>query len=218
MANEQSMSERRDADFAAALSAFLDGEIDRSTARFVIRRLENDREARAKLERMSLIGACLRGEFAARSRPSLPDRVAAALASEDLARRRRFGGQWRWPVGLSAAVAVTALTLLAGGPATMEPSPTAGLAVTQAALSGGLRPERPQPIAAPAPFADVRTVRWTLSESRPQSGWPLVAEPPPYLRLLGSGSPALAPGQVAVPVALSRPRPPESPVEPAPRR
>lgn len=220
MASNEHMSEARNSDFGESLSVFFDGEIDRDAARFVIRRLESDAEARAKLERMALIGACLRGELVSSRRPSLADRVAAGLAAEERDWRRRRSLWWRWPVGIAAAASVAAVVLLAGGPAPMPQSPVTGLAASPPVVSAGSRSDGRLPGTVPPPFVELRTASWMPGEHRSQvqSRWLLSTEPPAYLRLLKTDPLAPPLGQGAVPASLSRPLQAESPLEQDRRR
>lgn len=220
MASDDPIKERQDAVFNEALSAFLDGESERDEVRFLIRRLEVDRGARAALERFALIGACLRGELSAGVRPSIADRVAATLAAEERARVGRLSRWWRWPAGLAIAATVAGIALLAGGPAPPlgEESRAAGLAAVPAQPSPVQRPERAILPTSPALLPDVRTVSWVVPERRPPGHWPLVAEPPAYLRLLRVESPPLLSVQEAAGVGRLRPASAESPVTAPPQR
>ncbi len=214
------MSEARNSDFAESLSVFFDGEIERDAARFVIRRLESDAEARAKLERMALIGACLRGELVSGRRPSLADRVAAGLAAEEREWRRRRNLWWRWPIGIAAAASVAAVVLLGGGPAPMPQSPVTGLAASPPAVAAGSRSDARLPGAVPPPLVELRTASWMPDGHRSpmQNRWLLATEPPAYLRLLRTDPLAPSLGQGAVPASFSRPLQAESAREQDPRR
>ncbi len=219
MASDVHMSKDADSGLAEELSAFHDGEIDRDKARFLIRRLINDREARARLERFALIGACLRGEGVTGARPSLADRVAAALDAEGhAARRGRLGRWWRWPAGLAVAAAVAGVALLAGSPVPTDAPAIGGMAAVQPSPSATPRSERvPFPVG-PAPLPELRTVSWIAPERRVQRDWPLVAEPPAYLRLLRGEQASAQPGHGVATMRASRTLPAESSVESPPRR
>ncbi|MDW8479660.1 MAG: sigma-E factor negative regulatory protein [Xanthomonadales bacterium] len=124
------------------LSAFLDGEIDREAARFLIRRLERDPAARARLGRLAMIGACLRGETRGRPDTRLAARVAELIAREcrPPARRRAW---WSWPVGAALAAGVAGAVLLAGAPPVSERgtgSPAAGVVAGTADVAPGEQP------------------------------------------------------------------------------
>ena len=93
------------------LCAWMDGELPSDEARFLERRLANDRELRAQWERWQLASACLKGQPLRLMRGDIGERVQAAIAGspESLATAKR-GPIWGWGVAASLA----ALALLIG--------------------------------------------------------------------------------------------------------
>ncbi len=97
------------------LSALMDGELSPDEARFLLRRLQHDRELSAQWERWQLCGDALRGQARAPAPAGFAERVAAGIAAEprvaapvaDIAPRGRL---LRWGSGaLAASVALVAL-------------------------------------------------------------------------------------------------------------
>jgi len=114
------------------LSALADGELERETSRFLLRRLEREPELAARFGRYQMIRTCLRREDAPLAPPDFADKVMAALADEQ-PRRNRFQeilqSRFLRPVaGGAIAAAVAAMALIATTP--MQPDMAPTVAVT----------------------------------------------------------------------------------------
>jgi negative regulator of sigma E activity len=144
------------------LSAMLDGELAPDQARFMLRRLEHDRELAACWERWQVCGDVLRGRHEALLPADFSLRVADAIAGQEraapaqapvaahgLSRWARWGGG----AALAASVAMAALFVGRQAPeATGEPAVPATVVASTAAPGDATQPApaRPAP-ATPAP-------------------------------------------------------------------
>jgi len=108
------------------LSSLMDGEINKDTGRFLIRRLGSDTEMRETWARYHLVRDCLRhqegsvlgGQFSSRVRQALED-VDAKEA------RPTFAARWLKPVAgvaIAASVALMAIVTVGPGQVTMDGS------------------------------------------------------------------------------------------------
>lgn len=144
------------------LSAMLDGELPPDQAKFMLRRLEHDRELAACWERWQVCGDVLRGRHEALLPADFSRRVADAIAGQDrtvsaqapavsrgLSRWARWGGG----AALAASVAMAALFVGRQAPeAAGEPAAPATVIASTAAPDDATQPApaRPAP-AVPAP-------------------------------------------------------------------
>lgn len=151
------------------LSAMLDGELPPDQAKFMLRRLEHDRELAACWERWQVCGDVLRGRHEALLPADFSRRVADAIAGQDHAAaasiapagagRRPRWARWGGGAALAASVAMAALFVgrqapeSATGPAPSRvvAATTAQDAVASATDPAGTTPTAPKP--APAPDA-----------------------------------------------------------------
>ncbi len=133
------------------LSALIDGELDGSQARFLLRRLEGDADLAGQWSRWHFARACLRGDAGPPLRADFGARIAAALAAEPAPRRGLGGGALRWAGGLAVAASVAVAALLAVPPSS-SPDPT------------------PLAASTPAPGATVAASRLTERDLRPGLG------------------------------------------------
>jgi len=102
------------------LSALMDGELAPDQARFLLRRLEHDRELAGSWERWHLAGDVLRGRAVATLPQDFPARIGTALAGERtaMANAARRAPAWlSWSGGAALAASVAVVALLAGRPA-----------------------------------------------------------------------------------------------------
>jgi negative regulator of sigma E activity len=144
------------------LSAMLDGELAPDQARFMLRRLEHDRELAACWERWQVCGDVLRGRHEALLPADFSRRVADAIAGQDVAAPAQLPaaahGRSRWArwgggAALAASVAMAALFVGRQAPeATGEPAAPATVVASAAAPDDATQPApaRPAP-AAPTP-------------------------------------------------------------------
>ncbi len=130
------------------LSAFCDGEIARDEVRFLLRRLDNDAEARQRFASYHLIGAALRGEatttagadFAASVMARLDDDAAASPVARTLPwLKAGFGGLIAAGV---AAVALVAIAPPAGNPTAGVPTLANATGLRNEDLSQGVPLQR----------------------------------------------------------------------------
>ncbi len=90
------------------LSAWMDGELPADEARFLQRRLHNDKALREQWERWQIASACLRGQPVARMDADLPGRITAGIAqaaNDPQARRPKLA----WLASAAALVLAVAL-------------------------------------------------------------------------------------------------------------
>lgn len=114
-----------------SLSALLDGELERSQARFLLRRSAHDAELGARFERWRLAGDCVQRQRVMLMPAGFSGRVMAALADE-AAPRRGLGPVLRWAGGAAVAASVALAALLA-----VQPDPVADGADGPALAAGG---------------------------------------------------------------------------------
>jgi sigma-E factor negative regulatory protein RseA len=100
------------------LSSFIDGEVDKSAAGFLVRRLANDDVLKATWDRYHMIRDCMRQQDAQLVQADLCSRVRQAIDLEDseaVAVRRQVG--WLKPVaGMAIAASVAMVAILNVGP------------------------------------------------------------------------------------------------------
>lgn len=95
------------------LSAFIDGELERDAARFLMKRLDTDSELREAWQRWQLVGSCLRGQPAYQLPDSFAEDIAARLANEATPRGASpMASVLRWTAGLAVAASVAMLALV----------------------------------------------------------------------------------------------------------
>ncbi len=101
------------------LSALIDGELERDSARFLMKRMESDTELRGAWERWQLAGACLRRQPAYDLPESFAAGIARRIADEPAPRATAaFGGVLRWAAGLAVAASVALAALVVVQPVT----------------------------------------------------------------------------------------------------
>jgi sigma-E factor negative regulatory protein RseA len=100
------------------LSALVDGEINRETSRFLVRRLGADEELRATWTRYHLIRDCLRHQDGSIAGDDLCSRVSRALEGEQPVKAARLNpAGWLKPLaGLAIAASVALMAIVAVGP------------------------------------------------------------------------------------------------------
>ena len=131
-------------DIKEQLSALADGELDRNSARFLLRRCETDAALVGDWSRYQLIGACVRRSEFQLMPQGFAERVRQQLNDE--AAPRRGGTLLRWGGGAAIAASVALVALMATRPAGIAPeAPSAATAVasTPAAVSAGAVIESP---------------------------------------------------------------------------
>jgi sigma-E factor negative regulatory protein RseA len=122
------------------LSALLDGELERDPARFLIKRIADDRELSGCWQRWHVAGDCLRGQGTAPLRRDFAERIALAVQAEASAPTiARNGAMLKWAGGFAVAASVALAALLAVNPAATPPAGDGAIAV--------------QPLPAPAEVA-----------------------------------------------------------------
>jgi len=118
------------------LSCLVDGEINRETGRFLIRRLGADEELRATWTRYHLVRDCLRHQDGGIAEEDLCARVSQALENEAPGKHSwRLGTGWLKPAaGLAIAASVALMAVVTVGPGTPGmPEPGGDLAGRAAA-------------------------------------------------------------------------------------
>lgn len=185
------------------LSALVDGALVPDQARFLLRRLQHDRELAGCYERWQLSGQVLRGQFQCLAAPDFGARVAAAIQDEASAApvvHAAAGGRnaWtRWGGGaaaLAASVAAVALlvsrpqaplpdapatapSVLAARPAPVDAAPEVPAVAAMPAVPAHVEaPVAAEPAAALAAVAPAPSVRARPRSQRPQA---VVREPLP---------------------------------------
>ncbi len=114
------------------LSAFIDGELETSTARFLVRRMANERELVACWERWHLTRDCLQRQRVTPLRDDFAERIAAVLAGEANPQSRAGGSVLRWAGGFAVAASVALAALLIVPTPSGGPAPGAPVAATSA--------------------------------------------------------------------------------------
>lgn len=112
------------------LSSFMDGEIDKSAGRFLVRRLASDDALRSTWDRYHVIRDCLRQQDAHWVKDDFCSRVRQAIEQEDqeeAVNRSRMG--WIKPIaGVAIAASVAMVAIFSVGPG-QQAGPDAGLQV-----------------------------------------------------------------------------------------
>lgn len=117
------------------LSSLIDGEINKDTGRFLIRRLGSDPEMRATWSRYHLVRDCLRERDSSTAGPDFCAGVREALEREETVQAKpAMAARWLKPVaGMAVAASVALMAIITVGPgpgATPDPAGD-GLADTQ---------------------------------------------------------------------------------------
>lgn len=116
------------------LSALIDGELEASTARFVLRRLEHDHELAGQWQRWHLIRDCMRRQATPPLRADFAARIQAALEVERQPRVAAWRGNvLRWAGGGAIAASVALAALLAIPASAPLPEAPSAVAVQPAA-------------------------------------------------------------------------------------
>jgi anti-sigma factor RsiW len=125
------------------VSAFTDDELSAEQCQFLVRRLERDKESRAKALRYAMIGAAMRGELLAPEPDVLRRRLHQELAGitppapQSAARRNRMHRWLRPALGAGIAASVAAISLLALNGISRVAPQADGLLIAGQGLSGG---------------------------------------------------------------------------------
>lgn len=133
------------------LSALTDGELERGTARFLMRRIENDPPLAQRFERYQLVRACLRREYKGNEADAFAAGVMARIEAEDAAAQADMQGAhspWlKRALGGAIAASVAGLVLFASmQQPRVEEAPT--LSVAKPPVAAGLTPNLvAQPVA-----------------------------------------------------------------------
>lgn len=149
------MNDRIEQHYGQQLSALMDGELAPDQARFLLRRLEHDRELAGSWERWHLAGEVLRGAAVAALPQDFSVRIGTALAGERAAvatGARRAPAWLRWSGGAALAASVAAVALLAGRPSTVS-QPDNGAMVVDAGNAPAARSVEAAPAAVDPPDA-----------------------------------------------------------------
>jgi len=111
------------------ISCLMDGEINRETARFLVRRLGADEALCATWARYHLVRDCLRHQEGGLAGESLAARVRLAIESEaGPVASRRSGRAWLRPaVGMAIAASVALMAIVAVAPPQTSLQPTDGV-------------------------------------------------------------------------------------------
>lgn len=144
------------------LSAMLDGELAPDQARFLLRRLEHDRELAGRWERWQLCGEVMRGRAEGLLRPDFAERVMlaiaqpAAVAADRAGNRVARGKVARWSAAAVAA-SVALVALFAGRQALDRAQPIDGGTKVELAASAATAPSQGDPGQDPARPAQTQT-------------------------------------------------------------
>ena len=113
------------------LSSLMDGEINKDTGRFIIRRLESDEEMRATWTRYHMVRDCMRHQEGNLSGSDFSRRVQQALEDDNAEiARPAFASRWLKPVAgvaIAASVALMAIVTVGPGPGAVDGPPTNAL-------------------------------------------------------------------------------------------
>jgi sigma-E factor negative regulatory protein RseA len=133
------------------LSCLVDGEINRETGRFLIRRLGTDEELRATWTRYHLVRDCLRHQDGGIAEEDLCARVNLALENQTpLTPSRRLGTSWLKPAaGLAIAASVALMAIVTVGPGVPGTPETGGDLAGKAAAEPFTSPQSLGQSAAP---------------------------------------------------------------------
>lgn len=140
------------------LSAMMDGELDRDTVRFLLRRCEGERALVDCWQRWHVAGELLRGQAAVPVRIDLVRSVSLALAQEHGPAQSTSGfrrNALRWGGGFAVAASVALAALIVVQP-TAEPAPAT------------LAADAPDPGLAPAAISAVASASVAASRLREQ--------------------------------------------------
>ena len=113
-------------DIRQQLSALMDGELDKDSARFLMRRLETDASLKTQWERMHLARAVLRRQDSLHAVDGFAERVMTQLQAEPLPQQAampRFSGWLKYGTGGAIAAGVAVAALMLGRPVTTPLSP-----------------------------------------------------------------------------------------------
>ena len=116
------------------LSAWMDGELPESEARFLERRLANDADLRRQYERLQLASSCLKGQALRPMPATLAHGIAASLEAAPASTKR--SSLIRWSV--AASVALLAVLFVPGLMRSGTSTGTAGIAATPATAPANL--------------------------------------------------------------------------------
>jgi hypothetical protein len=127
------------------LSACLDGELGQAELDLLLRQVQRQPQLREAMGRYALVGEALRGQRPVRASAGFADRVAAAIAAEQVSASTtpsyRTMPRWLQPVaGLGVAAAVAAVTVLAFRPTAVDTEQVAANSATAATESGAAAP------------------------------------------------------------------------------
>jgi sigma-E factor negative regulatory protein RseA len=143
--------EKDNQDIHEQLSALIDGELERDSARFLLRRIGHDEELAARWDRWHRYGETMRGaalplreDFAASIMAAISDAPAGQSAPERSPRVLRWGGGF----AVAASVALAALLLVKPG------HEGSGLQVPGAELGSGLAVTPDSSQVAPSPYRE----------------------------------------------------------------
>jgi sigma-E factor negative regulatory protein RseA len=119
-------------DVREQLSALMDGELDRDSARFLLRRVDADPALKAQWERMQWMRAALRRQTSLAAPAGFAARVMAEVEREAAPQRApRFTGWIKYGTGGAIAAGVAVAALMLGRPADLPPAAvSAGVATT----------------------------------------------------------------------------------------
>lgn len=192
------------------LCAWMDGELPPDEARFLERRLANDRELRAQWERWQLASSCLKGQPLRPMDGDLAERIQAAISgSSDSSGHAPRRTAWPWAIAASvAALAIAIGVQMRPTPNAVAPQPiahvgesvTAPIAASPAAADlVALSTGSSAPATASAAFASDDTTsvasdaaprpmaaRHLRDDAATQSPMPLTAQSPTDFPLLAS--------------------------------
>ncbi|MBT8051531.1 MAG: sigma-E factor negative regulatory protein [Gammaproteobacteria bacterium] len=99
------------------VSSLMDGEIDRDTSRFLVRRLGTDDELGAAWTRYHMVRDCLRDPEGGLASSGLSARISRAIDEEEPPTVRRVATGWLKPfAGVAIAASVALMAVLAVGP------------------------------------------------------------------------------------------------------
>lgn len=145
----------------AQISALMDGEAPRDTARFLAQRLQADPGLRGDWMRWHHQRDCLQGHTVGRLDEAFADRVAAAIAADAAPARPLSAQLLKWAGGMAVAASVGLLAILlvptmqssqapADSGLAQQPSVPAAVSTTAQVASSGLTEADLRPSLAPA--------------------------------------------------------------------
>lgn len=190
------------------LCAYMDGELSETEARFLLRRLEQDGNLRAKWERLQLASACLKNQPVQLMPTTLCDSITAQLSEHRNARTSRHP-LWGWAVAASfAAIAVTYTPRMRYNPpsevisgiASSTAIPTNSVASPASADLVAVYAKTPANTALVATSKSKTTVMASLDDSSVvpvESPLPLTAQSPENFPLIDNGDKKTWPRSIA---------------------